>query len=94
MANSGADTNGSQFFIVQNHDLAPELREQLTEAGYPSEVVEAYTEQGGTPHLDQVHTVFGQVKKGMDVVDAIAAVETDADGKPDDKIVINKISVQ
>lgn len=94
MANSGADTNGSQFFIVQNQDLDPALEEQLKEAGYPSEVIAAYTEQGGTPHLDQVHTVFGQVKKGMDVVDAIAAVEVDADGRPADKIVINKITVK
>ncbi len=35
-----------------------------------------YKALGGTPHLDQNYTVFGEVVKGMDVIDRIAAVET------------------
>jgi peptidyl-prolyl cis-trans isomerase B (cyclophilin B) len=35
-----------------------------------------YKTIGGTPHLDQNYTVYGEVVKGLDVVDKIAAVPT------------------
>ena len=37
---------------------------------------EAYKMIGGTPHLDQAYTVYGEVVKGLDIVDKIAAVQT------------------
>ncbi len=36
---------------------------------------------GGYPSLDGHYTVFGQVIEGMDVVDAIANIETDSSDK-------------
>jgi peptidyl-prolyl cis-trans isomerase B (cyclophilin B) len=92
MANAGAGTNGSQFFIVQNNELDPSLPEQMKNAGYPEKVIKAY-ENGGTPHLDGKHTVFGQVVEGMDVVDKIAATPTGAQDKPEKDVVIEKINV-
>ncbi|GGA42152.1 peptidylprolyl isomerase [Psychrobacillus lasiicapitis] len=92
MANAGANTNGSQFFIVQASQ-PPATVEQLTEGGWPEEIAAAYAKDGGTPHLDQKHTVFGQVIEGMDVVDQIAAVETGAQDKPVKDITIESIEI-
>jgi peptidyl-prolyl cis-trans isomerase B (cyclophilin B) len=49
---------------------------------YPRERLEAYTSVGGTPHLDDTYTVFGQVVDGLEVVDSIAAQPTGAADKP------------
>jgi peptidyl-prolyl cis-trans isomerase B (cyclophilin B) len=44
--------------------------------------IKAYTSIGGTPHLDQSYTVFGQVLKGLAVVDSIAAQPTNPAARP------------
>ena len=92
MANAGPNTNGSQFFIVQASPQAG-MAEQLIKGGWPEEVAKAYEEKGGTPHLDQKHTVFGQVIEGMDVVNEIAKVETGENSKPVEDILIQSIEV-
>lgn len=93
MANSGENTNGSQFFIVQANTTDPSLISQMKDLPdvFGDEVAAKYEEIGGTPWLDYRHTVFGQVIKGMDVVDAIAGVETDANDMPVDDVIIENI---
>lgn len=93
MANAGPNTNGSQFFIVQNSQMDPGMRGQMERAGFPAEIVEAYMERGGTPHLDFRHTVFGQVIEGMDVVDKIAGAKTGMSDKPVEDISIVSIDI-
>ncbi|HFI0239193.1 TPA: peptidylprolyl isomerase [Streptococcus suis] len=89
MANAGAGTNGSQFFINQN---TTDMSSQLSSSKYPTKIVEAY-KNGGNPNLDGKHTVFGQVIEGMDIVDKIAAVETDSSDKPKTDVKIESIEI-
>lgn len=44
--------------------------------------IELYTTVGGTPHLDKAYTVYGEVIKGLDVLDKIAAVKTAPGDRP------------
>lgn len=92
MANSGSNTNGSQFFIVQSTSLDSAMKEQMDKAGYPKEIIDAY-KNGGTPWLDNRHTVFGQVIDGMDIVDKIANTPVGAQDKPEKDVIIKGIKV-
>lgn len=97
MANSGKNTNGSQFFIVQagKDTITDSLFDGLVEQGMTIDdaTKKVYKENGGTPWLDDAHTVFGQVYEGMDIVDAIAAVEVDANAMPIEQVTIDSIEI-
>ena len=94
MANAGPGTNGSQFFIVQKNTLDPGYEDAMRKAGWPDDVIAAYAEVGGTPHLDGRHTVFGFVIDGMDVVDAIAGVKTGMGDKPLEDVAIRSVTIK
>ena len=89
MANAGPDTNGSQFFINQN---TADQGKSLSSDNYPQPIIDAY-KKGGNPSLDGGYTVFGQVIKGMDVVDKIAEAEVNDKDKPKQNITFINLSV-
>ena len=78
-------SSGSQFYIVQGKPLTTEelgMMEARKGIRYTKEQRDGYTAQGGTPILDRDYTVFGRVIKGLDVIDKIAATETDPRDRP------------
>jgi len=94
MANSGVNTNGSQFFIVQLNKVDEQSKLNMQQSRFNEDVISNYEKLGGTPWLDNMHTVFGQVYEGMDVVDKIAAVEVDASSnKPLQPVTVKSIEV-
>jgi cyclophilin family peptidyl-prolyl cis-trans isomerase len=80
-------SSGCQFYIVQGKKWTDEQLDKLekTRLGgrkIPVDQREYYKQYGGTPQLDQSYTVFGQVVKGLDVIDKIATQKTDANDRP------------
>ena len=81
-------SSGSQFYIVQgkiftDSGLDSVEINRLHGRKIPPAQRAVYKTIGGAPHLDQNYTVFGELVKGWEVLDSIAAVPTS--GKPHDR---------
>jgi cyclophilin family peptidyl-prolyl cis-trans isomerase len=80
-------SSGCQFYIVEgkrftDEDLDKTIQTRMQGRAIPTAQREIYKTVGGTPHLDQNYTVYGEVITGIDIVDQIAAVKKDARDRP------------
>lgn len=76
-----------QFYIVEGKRFTDEQLDKLEQTRLKGRKIplgwrEYYKAVGGTPHLDQSYTVFGEVITGLDMVDRIAAQKTDGNDRP------------
>jgi cyclophilin family peptidyl-prolyl cis-trans isomerase len=80
-------SSGCQFYIVEgkrftDEDLDKTIQTHMQGRAIPAAQREIYKTVGGTPHLDQNYTVYGEVVTGIDMVDRIAAVKKDQRDRP------------
>ena len=74
--------------------LAAKAEAQVTGEGLSDEQLKIYSTIGGTPHLDGQYTVFGEVEKGLDVVEMIQGTATGRADRPIDDIEMSMLLVE
>ncbi len=94
--NPNRKSNGSQFYIVQGSQTPRKLLTRFEEkrgAEYTEKQKIAYETLGGTPHLDGQYTVFGEVIRGLDVIELISNVKTGRADRPIENVYILKVEL-
>lgn len=95
-------SSGSQFYIAWGAVYSMEQLEAMQRVversmgrkmEYTPQQIEAYTTVGGIPFLDGEYTVFGEVTKGLEVVDSIQNVECDRYDRPCEDVRIIKAEI-
>ena len=89
-------SSGTQFYIVTGKfytEMELDKMEKSDNKTFTPEERQAYMLEGGAPHLDNKYTVFGEVVKGMKVVDKIQFVETNEDDRPLKNIKIKTMTI-
>ena len=85
--NPQKESSASQFYIVQGKKwtdatLDDVQMKRMNGRIIPESQRRVYKEQGGTPHLDQNYTIYGEVVSGIEMIDAISEVKTGTSDRP------------
>jgi len=86
--------NKDYYTVLEDSILGlAQTEENFEQYSIPEDQREVYKSIGGTPFLDQNYTVFGEVIKGIEVVDSIAKVQTNSLDRPTSDVRILKVKV-
>lgn len=85
--NPQKESSASQFYIVQGKKWTDAALDDVQMKRMNGRIIsesqrKVYKELGGTPHLDQNYTVYGEVVSGIEMIDAIAEVKTGTSDRP------------
>jgi cyclophilin family peptidyl-prolyl cis-trans isomerase len=79
-------SSGCQFYIVQGKTYTDEqldgIETKRLKFKLPEWQRQVYKTMGGSPHLDRNYTVYGEVVKGLELVDSVATLKTDEKDRP------------